>query len=119
MPWAWQAWVMLLGAVNVVGGIAFWERIEGRITVLALVAAFGLMVGITATRGFVRLLGLGHLVVWPPLLVWLATRPDALSPATAFGRWTIALFAVNGISLAIDLVDVVRYARGERAPAGG
>lgn len=113
MPAPWRAWVGLLGLLNGVAPFLFWSHAEAKI-VLAVFAAGGLlMVLLTALSGFTRLLGLGH-VLWFPLLAYLWARLDAIPADTGFGLWIRALMAVNAASLAIDVVDVVRYARGER-----
>jgi len=116
LDWPWQVWVLALGAVNVVGGFAYIARPEGRATLLAMAVAMGVMVGVVRARGFVRLLGIGHLVAWGPLLAWLVLRFDSLPATGGLRRWVVALVVVNGLSLVIDALDVVRYARGERAP---
>ncbi len=66
-----------------------------------------------------RLLGLGHIVAWVPMLLWLVPRLRALDPGTAFGRWLLAVVVLDLASLAIDFVDVGRYLAGERQPAPG
>lgn len=113
-----QLWVLALGTINMVGPSLFWDRIEAKATLAALVLAMLIMVWVVKERGFVRLTGLGHLVAWVPLLAWLSVRPGVLDPSTGFGRWTIALFVANGISLVLDAADVVRYARGDRTEMG-
>ena len=42
----------------------------------------------------------------------LAARMEAMSGPMRV--WVIALFVVNGVSLAIDVFDLIRYARGSR-----
>ncbi|MDX1577191.1 MAG: hypothetical protein R3266_01855 [Gemmatimonadota bacterium] len=109
-----QIWVLALGAVNLIGGIVYVDRREGRMTLLALGVAFVIMLAIQRWRGFVRLLGLGHLVAWIPLLVWLALRFDELPRGGAMRGWVLGLFVMNGVSLVIDAADFLRYLRGER-----
>lgn len=65
--------------------------------------------------GFVRLLGLPHLVFWTPLVVWivlrLTRRPEIVQPQRA----VLWLFVASlTVSLAFDLTDVARYLAGER-----
>ena len=64
--------------------------------------------------GYVKLLGLPHLLFWGPLLVYLwrqVKRPDMpVWPR----RIIYVVMTVIAISLAFDTVDVLRYLLGER-----
>lgn len=64
--------------------------------------------------GLVRLLGVVHVVIWTPLLIYFWYRlknPDIGAPF----RQAIWIFmATIFVSLAFDYVDVVRYLLGER-----
>lgn len=116
LAWPWQAWVSVLGGVNVVGGVAYVGRPEGQATLVAMAVAMGIMVAVVQGRGFVRLVGIGHLVAWIPLLAWLALRLNEIPTGGGLRSWVLSILVLNGLSLAIDLVDVVRYTRGEREP---
>lgn len=116
MPKPWVAWIGLLIVVNVVVPIFFLPRPEAWATLTAISISFLTMLAIFKTLGFVRLLGLGHLIAWPPLLLWLWPRLEGVPPATALSQWLLALAAINLVSLVIDAIDLVRYLRGERAP---
>ncbi len=116
LPPAWVAWVAFLGALNVLGGLFFFESVEGQLVLTAMAVAFILMLAIFRQYGFVRLLGLGHIVVWVPLLPWLWFRLGTIGTGSLLGMWVLAVIAADGISLTIDVVDVVRYWRGERTP---
>ena len=66
--------------------------------------------------GYVRLLGLPHVILWTPLAVYLfrqVRRPD-------MPQWPARLMSVTLvvilISLAFDYVDVIRWMLGERVP---
>ena len=67
--------------------------------------------------GFTRLLGLGHIIFWTPTLIYIITvRGWKTYSQTLFSRWLIVAALVIGISLAFDLVDLLRWLLGERAP---
>lgn len=51
--------------------------------------------------------GLIHLVCWTPALVLLARRRASVDPATPFGLWVHAMFAVIAISLVFDARDAL------------
>jgi hypothetical protein len=52
-------------------------------------------------------IGLIHLVCWTPALIALARRRASVDPATPFGLWVHAMFAVIAISLAFDARDAL------------
>ena len=67
--------------------------------------------------GFTRLLGLGHIIFWTPTLIYMITvRGWKTYAETLFSRWLIVAAFVIGISLAFDVVDLLRWVLGERAP---
>jgi roadblock/LC7 domain-containing protein len=115
MPMPWQLWIGLLVAVNVAGPIYFFEALEAKVVLAAFLASAASMMAIFAAKGFVRLLGIGH-IFWIPMVPWLWTRLDQVEPGDLIGYWMIAVVAVNGISLIIDTIDVGRYVTGDRKP---
>ncbi len=62
-----------------------------------------------------RLLGLSHVLVWTPVLIYLGRQWTSFDRRTLFGAWVTVLIVTNGISLAFDYVDVVRYFAGDGA----
>ena len=115
MPMPWPLWLGLLVAVNTAGPIYFFEALEAKVVLAAFLASAASMTAIFAAKGFVRLLGIGH-IFWIPMVPWLWTRLDQVEPGNLIGYWMIAVVAVNGISLIIDAIDVVRYVTGDRKP---
>jgi hypothetical protein len=114
LPIGVRLWLMLLMAVNLVVPVIYVQRSEARIVLLTFLASFLLMVLITRTSGFTRLLGLGH-VLWVPLVLFLLSRLDLIAVGDAYGVWIGSVIALNSISLVLDSVDVLRFARGERS----
>ena len=74
-----------------------------------------LMMFLFSRYGFVRLLGLGH-IFWIPLVIWLGARIPETSLETPFGIWLVSVLVVNIVSLAIDMLDVSLYLKGDRKP---
>ena len=111
MPRVWQGWIALMILLNAIVPLSLIETIEGKAVLAAFVSAVAVMMAIHHAKGFVRLIGTGHFV-WFPLLAWLATRLDATSGLIR--AWLIALIVVNGLSLVIDVIDFIRYLRGDR-----
>lgn len=72
--------------------------------------------------GMTRAMSLPHLVAWVPLEIALILRVLNLTgttpPAPAETWLALLLIAVNAISLAFDILDSLRWWRGEREIAG-
>jgi hypothetical protein len=116
MPFPWNMWVGMLAMINMVGGLVYIRTIEGQMALAGLMIGFMIMWGIYVKKGFVRLLGLGHLIGWTPLMIWYAKVISEGKAEGVFEYWLMAVLIVNGISLVIDFVDVVRYSMGDKLP---
>ena len=114
MPKPWATWNVVLALVNLAGGLYYFGSLEGKLVVGAFFAAVIVMEAMYKAKGFVRLLGLGH-IFWVPLVPWLALRLDWGRLDNAFAVWVAVLVVMNTLSLILDAIDVVRYVRGERA----
>ena len=108
------AWIILLLLLNMVVPLFILSTVEGQLVLGAAMAGALTQMVIFASKGFVRLLGIGH-IYWVPLLVWLWTRLDGAADSP-FRLWMVAVIVLNGVSLIIDGRDVARYIGGERAP---
>ena len=108
-----RLWLMLLVAINLVVPLFFLGRLEAQIVVATFLASAMLMTVLTASSGFSRLLGLGH-ILWLPLLIFLWSRLDHIPADDPFGLWVRALMIANALSLVIDTIDVARYISGSR-----
>jgi len=114
MPIHWQLWIALLFLTNM-AAVFFLPRAEASVVLAALFVGALLQMGLFARFGFVRLLGLGHFH-WFVMIAWLVTRLGSSRGEGLFYNWIVAVIVVCGLSLVIDVVDVVRYLRGERKP---
>lgn len=109
-----RAWAVVLIAINACA-LLFINTPYGQANLFALGAAILVMSILHARLGFVRLLGVGH-VFWIPMLLWFAANlPDRATQPWLYA-WVFALMVCNCVSLVIDMIDVVRYVRGEREP---
>ncbi len=118
MKFPWNLWVGLQALVNMVGGLIFIRTLEGQMALAGLMLAFLIMWGIYVKKGFVRLLGLGHLIAWSPMMVWFGKVIAQGNAEGGFQYWIISVLVVNGLSMMIDFVDMVRYSLGDRQPIG-
>ena len=123
MQAAWlQAWVMVLVIVNLAAALFLVARRDGKFSVrveaLAILVSFfaaGAAMGwLYEQLGYVRLLGLPHLVFWLPVYAWLAVKFRRNEFTPPFKHYLLLYFLVAGVSLVLDFVDVLRYLLGER-----
>ncbi len=118
MPLPWRLWMVLLVALNLVVPLFFFDRLEAQLVLVTMAISMFLMTGLTAFSGFSRLLGLGH-IAWIPLVVFLGTRLSEVPASDLYGMWLRVLLVANCLSLVIDLVEVIRYAAGDREETVG
>ena len=111
----WKVWLLALIVVNFFIPAFFIQTIEAQVTIAVFFASAMTGMVLVKVQGFTRLLGLMH-IYWIPLVICFAGKLDTFPATDPFGQWLRALIILNGISLAIDLVDVIRYLRGERKP---
>lgn len=112
-----QAWVLAMVASHLIAVFFIAGRSEGRWFIryesLAILASFLLaavfMNWLYVQVGYVRLLGLAHLLFWTPAWVWIAFRLRIVGLASVFGKYLALYLVIAGLSLVIDAVDLVRY----------
>lgn len=109
-----RIWCIWLVAVNL-ACLVYIQSVEAQVVLATALVAVLLQAAIHQRVGFVRLLGIAH-VLWIPMLAWLAGRFDALSATPGLQAWIFVLIVTNAISLIVDGIDVTRYVRGERQP---
>ncbi|QDT96472.1 hypothetical protein [Gimesia aquarii] len=113
MPKPIKAWLFVLIFFNGFAPILFLHHTEAQAALAALFGAALLMSFLTARFGFTRILGLGH-ILWIPFVGWLAMRVSQIPADDSFGFWVRGIMVVNSLSLIMDAIDVIRYAKGER-----
>ncbi|UWQ29369.1 hypothetical protein [Leisingera sp. M523] len=115
-----QIWVniLFLGAFVLPLALLIWRpsRVAGLATVAASVLAGAGVYWLYGQLGYVRLLGLPHVLLWTPLLIWLWRQRAQPGMPVWPRRIILAVCTVIAISLAFDYVDAARYLLGERQP---
>jgi len=127
---AMKTWVKLwLFGLNAVlfSSMFFMDDPLGQYTLLSLVPTLVLILFMAYRYGgLVRLLGMGHLIPWIPLLLyaelrlsttWVGEKLSWVDSPLLYG-WTVTLVLCLAICLAFDAYDVVRWYRGERYVLG-
>lgn len=109
-------WVNFMGFVFMLAIPFAFFRVEARWTVLVMLLTVPSMLWLYSQVGYVRLLGIVHVVWWTPLLIYLWLRRDKWRVReTIAGRWIALLFATIVVSLLFDYTDVIRYLAGDRS----
>lgn len=113
----WLNWLLFGGFVLPLA-LLIWR--QSRITaVVAVVAtlASGLTIGwLYEQMGYVKLLGLPHIIVWTPLAIYLVMQIRREHMPVWPKRIMSVVLATIIISLAFDYTDAIRYFLGERMP---
>lgn len=115
-----QIWlnILLLGAFILPLTLLIWKqtRVAAIITLLASgLAAFAIM-SMYDKIGLVRLLGLPHIILWTPLVIYLIKQSQRTDMPSA-PKWIIRIISATiVISLVFDYYDVIRYFLGDTAP---
>lgn len=111
----WLRWLLL---INFLPALIFIRHTQARWTLAALLIMLAINTPLSLMFGFGKVLALPHLLVWIPLLAYLAQewKSDRLSPAPAFRIWIAAVMATNLISVVFDVRDSALFLSGDHAP---
>ncbi len=115
LPMPIRIWLGLLMFLNMVVPLFYIRTPEGIATLAAAMAGAVTMTIINERLGFVRLMGIGH-IYWIPQVIWFWFRLDLASPGSLFQYWMWSIIVLNSVSILIDLIDIIKYIQGERAP---
>ena len=116
-----QLWVLVLVVTNL-AGILFvigkdengWKvRAEPIGILISFFVAAAIMNWMYGEFGYVRLLGLAHLIAWLPVYAWIVTRRSGIGLQSVYGKYIHTYLVVAGVSLVVDLIDVIRYLIGD------
>ena len=114
---AWVYFMMAVFALSIlVLACSKTTRLAALFAALAFILGAVMLNVMYGQMGYVRLLGLPHLVFWTPLAVYLWTRLRSGAVTGIFRITMIVLLATIAVSLAFDIADVARYLAGERTP---
>ncbi len=106
-----QVWLNILGPVNFAAIFFIFKSRLPWIVLGAIIISFFMMMYLYDAFGFVRLLGLPHIVVWTPMLLYFMKKVPQLD-ASLMKKYLYLVMGADFISLMFDYVDVARYFLG-------
>ncbi len=87
-------------------------RLEGRTVLAVWLANVALTLALFEFYGFSRILGLGYLALWTPLLAWLVRRNAADGLREPRDIWLVTMFASNLVALFYGYLTLLRLLTG-------
>lgn len=112
-----KLWLFFLNSVLLGSAVFLDEQVGMWIFVAYIASGPLLLIMMWIQHGLTRLLGLAHLLPWVPLIFYLFTELAGLNDPLLFG-YTLLVILTVGVCLLFDIVDVVRWFRGERYVMG-
>jgi hypothetical protein len=112
-----QYWlyILIFGIVALPLTLLIWKqtRLTAVITIAASVIAGLGVSSLYDQLGYVKLLGLPHIILWTPLALYLYGQIKREDMPAWPKRIMMVVLAVFVVSLVFDYVDVVRYVLGD------
>lgn len=115
-PLAMTIWLRWLLLINFLPALIFIKQLQARWVLAALIAMLAMNTPLGLMYGFSKVLALPHILVWVPLLIYLAQewRAQRLLPSVLFRTWIGLVMATNLISLVFDVRDGFQFLLGDR-----
>ena len=116
---SWVQWWVNWMSIAIVGSMiallfSKTTRRDSAVILMTSLAIFFMMMWLYQQIGFVRLLGIVHVVIWTPLVVYFWRRLKNPAITVPFRQVIWVFLATIVVSLVFDYADVVRYLLGER-----
>lgn len=114
----WLNW-LLVGTLLLPLVLMIWRqsRLAAAVTIVATLLGGGGVTVLYNAMGYVKLLGLPHVILWTPVayFLWRQVSREDIPVWPRRIMWVV--LATILVSLAFDYTDVIRYLLGERTPA--
>jgi hypothetical protein len=110
--------ILMFGSMLLPVALLIWKpsRIAGVAAIIAGLLSFFAISWMYEQLGYVKLLGLPHVLFYTPVVIYFISRlRSGLLPKCAAWIMSASLIIIL-ISLAFDYADVARYFLGERTP---
>ncbi len=109
-PAGLKVWLLWLFSINA-ASILFVRRLEARWVVSAMALNLLSMMALLKLYGGGHHMSLPHVVLWTPLLVFLALRAQLIAhQSRVYATWAALLFCSNATSLALDYLNLAKWA---------
>jgi hypothetical protein len=109
-----KIWLFALNAVFLAAP-AFLPWANSSVILIAYAACGPLLLAFAVFEGGLsRIMGIGHLVPWVPLLGWLVYWLAVADTSLLTLLYVSLLTAMTSVCLALDIYDILRWLRGER-----
>ena len=112
-----QLWVVFMGSVIIASFVTLLfsktTRLDALLILLANLGVYVAMMWLYQQVGFVRLLGIVHVLLWTPLALYLWGRLKNPAIDFPFRQAIWLLLSTMFVSLLFDYTDVVRYWLGD------
>lgn len=106
---AWLLWLFLVNALSVL----FIRHTEARWVLAAMVLNVASMAAMLRLYGGGHHMSLPHVVLWSPLLVYLARHARSIaSQSRLYAVWAALLFVSDAVSLAFDYTSIAKWIFG-------
>ncbi len=111
----WLRWLVL---VNIIPALIFVRQVQARwvLGAVAFIAVVNVPLGMMF--GFGKALAIPHLIVWIPLIIYLAQewRNGQIKNTPIFKGWIAAVMITNLISVIFDIRDGTQFLLGDTEP---
>ena len=114
-PLAMIIWLRWLVLVNLIPPLFFLRHMPARWVLGAMIFITAVNLPLGMMFGFSKVLAIPHLIVWIPLVIYLARewRDNKLHDTAIFKSWIMAVMITDLISVVFDIRDAVFFLRGD------
>lgn len=115
-----QVWMDTIGLVLIVSVVVLLigrsTRMLGLYLLVSTLLSFVILVWMHSQMGMVRLLGISHIVLWTPMVIYIWHRLKTDPPGRFYAAVMGILMVVIFVALVFDYYDTTRFIMGQRAP---
>ncbi|MBO6543658.1 MAG: hypothetical protein JJ939_02485 [Alphaproteobacteria bacterium] len=103
----WMNWMILVLGVGAIVFSIF--KVEARWLLLAMLLTVPATMMMGVYVGWNGLWGLTHILLWPPVVIYMARRLSLIEVRSVYGAWYVLALGTMVISLIFDIKDVGQY----------
>ena len=110
----WMNWMMFIFVASI---FFVWKHNGARWTLLSFLLSMPVGMLVFYLSNTVHLLGIVHLLLWTPLLVYLLlkeVKSERFNFQSPYGIWVVLLMATITTSLLFDIRDIALVAMGQK-----